>query len=150
MHGMRSTRWRIAVLLGALLLGGSLGAAAQDAQYPDTDDPPARVARLAYVEGDVSLQPANETEWTDAVPNRPLTRGDALAADDRARAELQLGTATIHVDGNTTFTFTELDDDTVHIALSDGALALGVRSMAPGEQIEVRTTEFADRGATTR
>jgi len=36
--------------------------AAQD-QYQQQDDPPSRVARIGYMEGSVSFQPAGETEW---------------------------------------------------------------------------------------
>jgi hypothetical protein len=66
-------------------------ASAQDQQ----DDPPTRVARLGYMEGSVSLQPAGEDDWVQAVPNRPMTTGDKLWADKDSRAELQLGSAVI-------------------------------------------------------
>ena len=39
----------------------------------DDDDPPARAARLGHVDGSVSFQPAGESEWEPAVPNRPMT-----------------------------------------------------------------------------
>ena len=41
-------------------------------------DPPARVGRLNHTEGPVVFSPAGDPEWTDAAPNRPLTRGDAV------------------------------------------------------------------------
>ena len=40
-----------------------------DAQ--DYDDPPARVARLGYIEGSVSFQPAGESDWVGAVRRLP-------------------------------------------------------------------------------
>jgi len=42
---------------------------AQD--WDQQDDPPTRVARLGYIEGSVSFQPAGEAEWVQAFPNRP-------------------------------------------------------------------------------
>ena len=39
-------------------------------------DPPSRVARLNYVAGAVSFQPAGLEEWVDAQVNRPITLGD--------------------------------------------------------------------------
>jgi hypothetical protein len=42
----------------------------------DQDDPPGRVARLGYMQGSVSFQPAGENEWVEAAPNRPMTTGE--------------------------------------------------------------------------
>src|SRR6187551_2334633 len=61
-------------------------------------DPPSRVARLSLTEGDVSLAPAGTEEWAEAVLNRPITTGDRLWVDNGARAELQVGSATLHLD----------------------------------------------------
>ncbi len=41
----------------------------------DQDDPPGRVARLGYVQGSVSFQPAGESDWVQEVPNRPMRCG---------------------------------------------------------------------------
>ena len=59
-----------------------VGAAAED------EDPPSRVARLAYAEGSVSFQPAGTEDWVGAIVNRPLTTGDKLWADRDSRVEL--------------------------------------------------------------
>ena len=67
------------------------------ASAQDQDDPPGRVARLGYMEGSVSFQPAGETDWVGAVPNRPMTTGDKLWADQNSRAEVQLGSAVIRL-----------------------------------------------------
>src|SRR6266851_2339030 len=42
----------------------------------DDDDPPSRVARLAYAQGPVSFQPAGTDDWVTAGLNRPVTTGD--------------------------------------------------------------------------
>ena len=65
------------------------------------DDPPTRVARLGYIGGSVSLEPAGESEWVQAVPNRPMTTGDKIWADRDSHAELQLGSALIELNSNT-------------------------------------------------
>jgi len=49
-------------------------AVAQD--QDQQDDPPSRVARLGYMEGSVSFQPAGEPDWVQAVANRPMERLD--------------------------------------------------------------------------
>ncbi|MFZ0285740.1 MAG: hypothetical protein WAL32_10975 [Terriglobales bacterium] len=71
----------------------SASATAQDQGQDQQEDPPSRVARIGYLEGSVSFQPAGETDWVGAVPNRPLTTGDQLWSDQDSRAELQLGSA---------------------------------------------------------
>src|SRR5918993_1194614 len=76
-------------------------------------DQPERVARLSYANGEVSLQPADTNEWTAAVLNRPLTSGDTLWVGEDSRAELQIGSASIHLDRNNGFSFLYLDDHTI-------------------------------------
>jgi hypothetical protein len=114
---------------------------AQD-QY-DQYDPPGRVARLGYMQGSVSFQPAGESEWVEAVANRPMTTGDRLWADRDGRAEVELGSATIHLAPNTGFSFLNLDDRTVQIELSSGTLDVRVRRLQRDSVFEVDTPNQA-------
>lgn len=41
-------------------------------------DPPGRTARLSYLEGAVSFEPAGEDGWSQPTLNYPLTTGDRL------------------------------------------------------------------------
>ena len=100
------------------------------AQDQEQDDPPSRVARLGYLQGSVSFQPAGETEWVGAVPNRPMSSGDQLWTDQDSRAEVQLGSATIRLASNTGFSFLSLDDNTVQIQLTSGEINVSVRRLA--------------------
>src|ERR1051326_1324846 len=109
------------------------------AQDQDQDDPPSRVARLAYIQGSVSFQPSGESEWVEAVPNRPMTTGDKLWADRDSRAEVQLGGASIDLAANTGFSFLNLDDRTVQIQLSSGVLNARVRELDNGDIFEIDT-----------
>jgi hypothetical protein len=115
-------------------------AASQD---QDQDDPPGRVARLGYLQGSISLQPAGENDWVGAVPNRPMTTGDKLWADQDSRAEVQLGSAVIRLAPNTGFSFLNLDDNTVQIQLTSGAISVTVRQLNDGEDFEVDTPNLA-------
>ena len=38
--------------------------------FADEGDPPGRVARLSYVQGSVSLEPAGQQDWVGAEVNR--------------------------------------------------------------------------------
>ncbi len=113
------------------------------AQDQEQDDPPSRVARLGYLQGSVSFQPAGETEWVGAVPNRPMSSGDQLWTDQDSRAEVQLGSATIRLASNTGFSFLSLDDNTVQIQLTSGEINVSVRRLAENDVFEVDTPNQA-------
>jgi hypothetical protein len=126
----------------ALFLG-LLGVAQAQENDPLEADPPDRAARLAYLKGDVSLQPAGEDEWAPAMLNRPLTTGDKLWTERGARVELQVGQAAVRLDGETGFSILNLDDDTVQMRMTAGTLIVDVRSLEDREQIEIDTPNLA-------
>ncbi len=107
------------------------------------NDPPTRVARLGYIEGSVSFQPAGVDDWVQAVPNRPMTTGDQLWTDQQSRAELQLGSAVIRLSENTGFSFLSLDDHTVQMQLSSGSINVRVRRLDQDDYFEVDTPNLA-------
>ena len=113
------------------------------ASAQDQDDPPARVARLGYLEGSVSFQPAGEGDWVGAVPNRPMTTGDQLWTDQGSRAEVQLGSAAIRLAPNTGFSFLDLDDNTVQVQLTSGAIYVTVRRLHDDDDFEIDTPNQA-------
>ena len=130
--------WCAALAL-ALAVVVPVRAAAQDQQ----DDPPSRVARLGYLQGSVSFQPAGETDWVGAVPNRPMTTGDQLWTEQGSRAEVQLGSAVIRLAANTGFSFLNLDDNTIQIQLTSGAVNITVRRLGNDDDFEVDTPNQA-------
>ena len=136
-------RWVLATLLvAATILPARLPLAQAQDQY-DQYDPPSRVARLGYMQGSVSFQPAGESEWVEAFRNRPMTTGDRLWTDRDGRAEVELGAATIHLAPNTGFSFLNLDDRTVQIELSSGTVDLRVRHLDRDSIFEVDTPNQA-------
>jgi hypothetical protein len=109
----------------------------------DDDDPPSRVARLSYTHGAVSFQPAGTDDWVSAVVNRPLTTGDKLWADNDARAELNIGSASIRLSHTTGFSFLNLADNTVQLRLTEGTLRIRVKRLGENEIFEVDTPSLA-------
>jgi hypothetical protein len=126
---MRNFLFALAAALAAL--PGLAAHAAEDA--------PGRVARLSYVEGEVSLAPAGTQEWGEAVLNRPLTSEDRLFVDRDARAELEIGSATVHLDSSTEFAFLDLDDDAMTMRLTEGRATIRILRKREREDIEVST-----------
>src|SRR5260370_9298752 len=95
------------------------------------------------MEGSVSFQPAGETEWGQAVPNRPMTTGDKIWADKDSRAELQLGSAVIRLSANSGFSFLNLDDRTAQIQLTSGTLNVRVRRLDRNDVFGIDTPNLA-------
>lgn len=140
---MRTTLKKL-VWCGAMLgLALTTIAIPKYASAQDQDDPPSRVARLGYMEGSVSFQPAGEDDWVGAVPNRPMTTGDKLWADQDSRAEVQLGSAVIRLAPMTGFSFLNLDDNTIQIQLSSGSIGITVRRLGDDDDFEVDTPNLA-------
>ena len=136
----RALKWLFLVpLIFALVLTTAKPAVAQD----DDDDPPSRVARLSYTNGEVSFSPAGTDDWVSAILNRPMTTGDKLWTDQRARAELHVGSAVIRLSGQTGFSFLNLDDRMMQIRVTEGTINLRVRRLDDQESIEVDTPNLA-------
>ena len=106
-------------------------------------DPPARVARLANMSGNVSFTPAGEHEWVQAQLNRPIVTGDKLWTADGARAELQVGSSTVRLDYQSNFDFLNLNDQIAQMQLTHGTLNLDVWRLRTDETYEVDTPTIA-------
>ncbi len=140
LSAIRLATWMMLVLwLSAA--AAQLASAQESAQ--GYDDPPARVARLGYMQGSVSFQPAGENEWVQAVANRPMTTGDKLWADRDSRAEVQLGQSMINLAPNTGFSFLNLDDRTVQMEITAGAINVRVWSLNRDGVYEIDTPNQA-------
>jgi hypothetical protein len=132
-----SLRFGFLTALAVLAICGL--AFAQD-QSPD---PPGRVARLQFIQGQVSLQPGGVDDWIDASMNRPLTTADRIWSDVNSRTELTTGSAVLRLGTETGLTLTNLSDNAAQMELDQGTMNLSVRSLNPGETIEIDTPNFA-------
>src|SRR5271157_1752658 len=127
----------------ALLCAATLLSSFAPRALADDDDPPSRVARLAYTQGSVSFQPAGTDDWVTAGLNRPVTTGDKLWSDLDGRVELQLDGSLIRLSNNTGFSFLNLSDDVTQIQLTAGTLLVRVRRLDDNETYEIDTPNLA-------
>jgi hypothetical protein len=104
-------------------------------------DPPGRVGRIAQAHGTVWMFDAEQGEWIGAQRNRPLTSGDRVSVERDARAELQIGSATLRLDGGSELEVSELNDSQVRLHLHHGSLALRLRSSETAREFTVTTAE---------
>ncbi|MGP1666176.1 MAG: DUF6600 domain-containing protein, partial [Rhodanobacter sp.] len=139
------TRWcRPRLILAALLLCFSaVMAQAQTSPVDDASDPPQRVARLAYINGDLSLLPAGASNWSDAPLNRPLTNGDRLSSGDSTMAALDLGGASLRIAWKTELGLLTLNDQLAQVELTQGTANLDVRHVDAGQSYEIDTPAAA-------
>jgi hypothetical protein len=127
-------RQRLIILLAGLALGALSSAAAlaqqsaAEQQAADAADPPARAARLSYLEGAVSVQPAGVDEWTAAGINRPLTIGDLLWSERAARAEIELGFASVRLAERSALAVLDLGDAAAQLQLAAGTTNITLRA----------------------
>ena len=117
--------------------------AVSSAAWADENDPPGRVARLAYEEGSVSMQPGGVNDWVNPPVNRPLTTGDKLWADRDSRAELQLDGSVLRLADQTAMSFLNLNDRTTQVQLTAGTLIVRVRRLDDDETYEIDTPNLA-------
>jgi hypothetical protein len=106
-------------------------------------DPPSRAVRLRYMSGAVSVQPGGVNDWVEAVVNRPLTSADRVWTDQNARAELNLGSASMRMNAETSLTLTNVSDEIVQVELDQGTLNLHIRHLFGGETYEIDTPNQA-------
>jgi hypothetical protein len=143
---------RIAGLTLLALAPLTLAARAAFAQVPpapggapagQSADPPGRVARLNYMAGTVTTEPAGASDWSYASVNRPLTTGDQLWNDANARSELHIGSTAVRLGSSTSLDVMNLDDTNAQLKVAQGTLSTRVRSIPSGSTYEIDTPNVA-------
>ncbi|HXN50893.1 MAG TPA: DUF6600 domain-containing protein [Candidatus Acidoferrum sp.] len=107
------------------------------------ENPPARAARISYLKGKVSFQPAGQDVWSQAALNFTVTTGDRIYADKGARAELEVGPYTVRVSEHTDLIVTNLNDQIMQLGLEQGILRVSVYELPSGDTVELDTPNAA-------
>jgi len=116
---------------------------APQAAATQNTDPPGRVARLNYMAGTVTSEPAGAADWSYAQINRPLTTGDQLWNDANARSELHIGSTALRLGQSTSLDLLNLDDNSAQLKVAQGTLSAHVRQLPPGSSYEIDTPNLA-------
>src|SRR5215469_8123458 len=97
--GQLPTRY-FAPVAALLLSAGGLLAQAPPEQQP-TDDLQRGVARISLINGEVSVQRGDASEWVAGVINAPLMSDDRIATGGNSRAEVQFDASNLlRIGGN--------------------------------------------------
>jgi hypothetical protein len=140
MRMTRSLRVCLLLILSITWLGAAV--MAQDNQ-DNEGNPPGRVARLSYVDGNVSFQAAGDTGWGAATLNYPVTTGDRVYTDQGARAELEVGPFAVRLSEATDLTMANLTDQLMQLGLGQGTVSVSIYDLPPGNSVEIDTPNGA-------
>ena len=102
-------------------------------------EPPARVGRVAAVTGAVSFHTRDQTAWSPALTNLPVTSGDAVWTEPGARAALDIAGNRIWLDSRTLLELPVLDDHAVSATETQGTVYLHLRAVPPGDVYNIQT-----------
>jgi hypothetical protein len=122
---------------------GDMGAMNGPESDDDSQDPSSRVARMQFMDGQVSIQPGGVNDWVAGTLNRPMTTGDNVWTDKDSRSELNVGTGIFRMGAETSVTLANVADKTTQLQLHQGTLNLRVRHLYDGEVYEIDTPNAA-------
>jgi hypothetical protein len=151
MKSRRQLGWILTVLISLCLTTGLAAQSQPGDNNPGANpggnnpagDPPARVVRVQFISGEVSMQPGGANDWVAASLNRPLTTSDRVWTDKDSRAELNVGNAFIRMNSESSVTLANVSDNTTQLQLDQGTLELSVQHLEPGEIFEINTPNLA-------
>jgi|GEM_PF-3656829 len=106
-------------------------------------NPPSRVARLSYFNGQVSFWPASLKKWVLPTINRPLIASDRLWSDSNGKVELQLGGAAVRLGAKTSVSILKLNDHIAQFKLDQGTLNLKIKNIKSTQAYEIDTSNIA-------
>ena len=109
-------------LAQTLLIAGSLaGFALASTPSQAQNDPPPGAARVARIQGNVSIQPNGVDDWGQAYPNQPVGPGDRLYTDQQSQGELQASLVRTYFSPNSDVTLVNLNFEGVQIGVAQGS-----------------------------
>jgi hypothetical protein len=104
-------------------------------------DPPARVGRLSFVQGEVAVHDIRTGESEAATLNWPVTSDTAIVTARGARAEVRIGTTAVRLEGATDLEFVQLDDQAILLRLREGTVNVRVRDRETAAQFTLDTPQ---------
>ena len=129
--------------------------AAQEPPAPaPAADPPGRVARIAYLQGNVSLEPSGVESFSQAEVNYPLTAGDRIYADLQALTELQTSGMTVRMSNGADVTIASLTDQIAQFGLAQGSIRVNTQDLTTPDgtagTVEIDTPQRKHPGPDSR
>jgi hypothetical protein len=118
---------------------------AEDEDSAEDAAPVERVARITFIQGDVSFLRSGVSEWSDAAENLPLLTGDQVYVGSGGRVEIQFGRGNyVRLSEKTALTITELSDTAALLEVTEGIAIIRLEKYGSAwERFEVDTPNSA-------
>jgi hypothetical protein len=113
----------------AMMIAFSAALAQENPDPASQVDPPGRVARISFVQGNVSLEPAGVDSFSQAEMNYPLTAGDRVYVDLESISELETAGLTVRMGNGADLTLASLTDQVAQFGLAQGSIRLRTRDL---------------------
>lgn len=112
-------------------------------------DPPGRVGRLAFIEGEVSVFADPELGWERSRVNTHLTSENSVWTEAGARAEVRIGSIALRLGDATQLDIVRLDDQALAAHVARGSVAVRLLELEPDESVVFSTSgaRFQLRGS---
>ena len=105
--------------------------------------PQTSVARISFLQGNVSTQRGDSGDWSAATLNTPVVPGDRISTGEHSRAEVQLDFANIlRLDENTIVRITDISDATAQLEVAQGLVSFSSAKDSSGV-VEIDTPNLA-------
>src|SRR5579885_182008 len=109
-------------VMAALLAAGSLRMVR--AQVPDQDDQSRGVARISFMEGEVSVRRGDGADWVAGVVNAPLLSNDWVSTAPNSPSEIQFDAANLmRIGGNAAVNLATLEYGRYQVELAHGTVS---------------------------
>jgi len=118
----------LAAFLGALF-SVQAGLSQETTDPAPAVDPPGRVARISYLQGNVSLEPAGVDNFAQAELNYPVTVGDRVYVDLQALAELETAGLAVRLANGADVMLASLTDQVAQLGLAQGSIRVATRDL---------------------
>jgi hypothetical protein len=125
----------VAGIVGATLAATLAWSSVAQAQ----SEPPGRVGRLAFTGGTVSFHDNEQSGWTPAVVNTPLSTGDSLWTEPNARSEISLAGTRIRMAGATQLDMLAVDDTQTRLQVDQGRIDIKTQAMDASQPYQITT-----------
>lgn len=104
-------------------------------------DPPARVGRISYVQGDVSFLNTADDDSMAAQINWPVTSQNLIATGRGARTEIRVGSAAVRIDSDSELEITQLDDQHFNLRLIYGSVYVRIKNDELAQDFSLSTSQ---------
>ena len=113
--------------------------AAPNAAATQNGDPPAMVGRLSQLTGTVSFHGPEDTQWSAATLNFPVSTGDAFWTEPQAKATIEFAGNRVDMQSQTEFDINQLDEQKLIATEPQGEVCMALANLPNGNTVTVQT-----------